>query len=268
LWREGEVLRYVRGLVNHLPYVASTYRNAAAILACCPHTVQTLPAAARDRVIDVGPEVGFDAERFRPPEKKPPHERLMFLFVGGLVPFKCAHLAVEAFGASSELRRHRLLIVGEGPERRRLVEMVRTLRLESCVEFLGVVPQERVAELMRTSDVFVFPSIRDAGAGVVIEAMASGLPCVVADHGGPASLVTPQSGVKLPLGTRDEMVQSLVRELERLAEDPALRHRLGEAARQRASDYFTWESKARSIIEIYRWVLGQRPDKPVWELGH
>ena len=194
-----------------------------------------------------------------------PRERLTFLFVGRLVPFKGIDNAVAAFGSSAALRRHRLLIVGDGPDRDRLEQIVRRLSLESCVEFLGNRqgrPFSEVVELMREADVFVYPAVREAGGAVVIEAMASGLPCAVADHGGPATLIIPECGVKVPLTTHEELVAGLARELERLALDPVLRERMGTAARRRAHCYFTWGAKAQTIVETYRWVLGQRQEKP------
>ena len=107
--------------------------------------------------------------------------------------------------------------------------MVQRLSLESCVEFLENRrgrPFSEVVELMREADVFVYPAVREAGGAVVVEAMASGLPCAVADYGGPATLITPECGVKVPLTTREARVAGLARELERLASDPMLREQM------------------------------------------
>ncbi len=262
LRKEGEWLRYVRGLNRYLPYVRGTYERAALVFAAFQHTIDNLPIKSLDRVMNI-PDIGIDPAMYPPPQARAPRKRLIFLFAGRLVPFKCADIAVAAFGASPELRRHCLLITGQGPERGHLEEIVRELSLESCVEFLGYLPsQGDVAEVMRTADVFVFPSIRESGGGAVIEAMASGLACVVVDHGGPASLVTSVSGVKIPLASREEITERLTRELERLATDSAYRQRLGAAAAERAQHYFTWDFKAKKMVEGYRWVLGQRAEKP------
>ena len=264
LRREGEWLRYLRGANRFMPYMSSTYRKAAAIFAAFPHATENLPTEVHERIIEV-PEIGFDPELFRSPPVRCPRERLTFLFVGRLMPFKGIDNAVAAFGSSEVLRRHRLLIVGDGPDRDRLKQMVQKLSLESCVEFLENRhgrPFSEVVELMREADVFVYPAVREAGGAVVIEAMASGLPCAVTDHGGPATLITPECGVKVPLTTHEELVAGLARELERLASDPELRERLGTAAWRRAQCYFTWSAKARTIVETYRWVLGQRQEKP------
>lgn len=261
LRREREWLTYVRGSYRFLPYYRSTYRKASAILAAFGHTITDLPPAALPRVIDF-PEVGFDPDLFSAPARRGRTDRTVFLFVGRLVPYKCADVLVEAFARREELRRHRLIIVGEGPERGRLESLVAQHRLQGCVELLGWKTQPEVGSLMRTADVFAFPSVRELGAGVVVEAMAAGLPCLVVDYGGPGGLVSESTGVKLPLGEKSRLVEDFAREMKRLADEPDLRLGLGAEAAQRALGDFTWEAKARWALEVYEWVLGRRPEKP------
>jgi glycosyltransferase involved in cell wall biosynthesis len=88
------------------------------------------------------------------------------------------------------------------------------------------------------------------------------LACVVTDYGGPAGALTPECGIKVPLGDPDELVARFRGALERLAEDRGLRDRLGEAAQERVRRHFTWDAKARMIVEVYRWVLGHRAGRP------
>ena len=73
---------------------------------------------------------------------------------------------------------------------------------------------------MRSADVFAFPSIRELGAGVVIEAMACGCVPVVVDYGGPGELVDDACGIRVALGPRAELIDGFTRELEALALDP------------------------------------------------
>ena len=198
LWQEREWLRFVRGFAQFLPYVRSTYRKSAAILASGQHTIDRLPVRDHGNVFNMM-EVGFDPITFQPTLERPSQDKVTFLFVGRLVPFKCARIAIAAFGSSPLLRRHRLLIVGDGPERGSLQEQVKSLRLEGTVELLGNRSHDEVAQLMGSADVFVFPSIRESGGLVVAEAMASGLACVVTDYGGPGNILTDTSGIKIPL---------------------------------------------------------------------
>lgn len=262
LAKEREWLTHLRSAYRLLPFYRSTYRRAAAILASFAHTAADLPASASDRVIDF-PEVGIDPELFAPPPPRPPRDRATFLFVGRLVPLKCVDVLVEAFAASERLRRHRLVVAGDGPERAPLEALVRRHGLEGCVELLGWKTQAEIGALMRDADVFAFPSIRELGAGVVVEAMACGLPCVVVDYGGPGGLVSPEVGTKLPLGDKAALAVGFRRELERLAADAPLRAALGEAAARHAVREYTWDAKARKVRQVYDWVLGRSATKPV-----
>jgi glycosyltransferase involved in cell wall biosynthesis len=260
LRQEREWLTYVRNSYRLLPYSRSTYRRAAAILAAFEHTAADLPVSASDRVINF-PEVGIDPALFDAPPARGRTDRLVFLFVGRLVPYKCADVLVDAFARSAILRGHRLAIVGEGPERARLEALVEKHRLGSCVELLGWKSQREVGELMRGADVFAFPSIRELGAGVVIEAMACGLPCVVVDYGGPGALVSTAVGVKVRLGDKESLASQFAMELERLASAPEDRARLGEAAAHYALSEYSWDAKARKVLRAYNWALhgGQKP---------
>lgn len=265
LRREGEWLRYVRQGYRLLPYANASYRNAAAILAAFPHTIQKLPPGLADRIIDF-PEVGADPTRFTAQPRQAERSRLDIMFVGRLVPFKCADVLISAFATSDVLRAHRLLIIGDGPERLKLEALIHENGLESCVQLLGWKPQAEVGRLMASADIFAFPSIRDAGAGVVAEAMMSGLVNVVVDYGPGHHLVDDTCGVRVPLGTREDHVRGFRDALERLVAEPERRIAMGKAAHERAVSRLSWDARARRIVEIYRWVLGERPDKPAGPL--
>lgn len=261
LRKEGEWLRYVRQGYRLLPHTASAFQKAAAILAAFEHTIENLPRGLEDRIIDV-PEIGASPDQFSWKERRAQKDRVDFLFVGRLVPFKCVDVAISAFAASRDLKRHRLLIVGDGPERPRLEQLVRDNGLADCVKFCGWIPQAEVAQLMQDTDVFAFPSIRDSGAGVIAEAMMAGLAPVVVNYGPGRHLVTDASGIRIPLGSRDDHVRGFRDAMERLVVEAPLRLSLGKGARDRAMERLTWPMKARKIIDVYNWVTGSRPDKP------
>lgn len=261
LAREKDWLTFVRNAHRWLPYHRATYRHAAAILAAFQHTIDDLPPDCRERVFNV-PEVGVDLSLFSAPPPRPKRDRLTFLFAGRLVPVKCIDVAVRAFAASPALQKHRLRIIGEGPEQPMLEQIVREHHLDGCVEFVGKLTQAEVGEEMRNADVFVFPSIHELGAGVVVEAMVSGLACVVVDYGAPGTLIGTDRGVCVPLGAKAEMTQGFTRALEDLAAHPERIAPMGQAAVGHVLKHYTWDAKARDIVEIYRWVLGERKERP------
>lgn len=261
LAREGEWLSFVRGFYKAMPYHRSTYRDSACVLAAFAHTMDDLKPKYLPKAINF-PEVGIDPELFamQPRGESP---RLEILFAGRLVPYKLPEVVVRAFAGSKLLQQHRLRIAGDGPERPRLEAIIREAGLGSCVELLGRLPQAGVAQLMRESDVFAFPSIRELGAGVVVEAMASGMACVVVDYGGPATLVDADRGIKVPMGSLDALVESFRQALESLVADPLRARALGRAAHAHALRHYAWEHKAGRTVAVYRWLMeGRRGEKP------
>ncbi len=261
LHREREYLRYVRGAYKVLPFYRSTMRKSAAILASFQHTIEDLPAGDRERMIDF-PEVGIDPEIFAYPGDRPDRDRLTFMFVGRFVALKQLDVALRVFAGSPTLQKHRLVLIGDGVEREGLEAMADELGLRDCVEFTGWMPQAEVGARMRDADVFFFPSIRELGAGVVIEAMACGTVPVVADYGGPGGLVDTSWGTKVAMGDKDALVKGFTAALERYVGDAELRRKHSRAAYDRAIEHFSWDAKARKTLEIYEWVLGQRSIKP------
>ena len=110
---------------------------------------------------------------------------------------------------------------------------------------------------MARSQAFVFPSLREFGGGVVLEALASGLPSIVVEYGGPGELVTPECGVLLPLVPRQQLVTQVQRAMEELAGDAAKCRRLGAAACRRVRDEFVWSRKAARLVEMYRQICSE-----------
>ena len=88
------------------------------------------------------------------------------------------------------------------------------------VVFAGRVPPDEVARHYRTADVLVFPSVREFGGGVVLEAMAMGTVPIVVDYGGPGELVNAECGVAVPIGRRSEIVAGVRAAVCRLLDEP------------------------------------------------
>lgn len=257
--REREWLSDLREAYRLMPFYKTTYRDSSAVLAAFNHTIVDLPPM-ENKVINF-PEVGIDPELFSRVER-PRREKMTVLFVGRLVPYKLPAVVVKAFAKSSILRQHKLVVVGDGPEKPNLEEIVAQEKLENCVEIVGKKPHSVVGKLMRESEIFAFPSVRELGAGVVVEAMACGMACLVVDYGGCGGLIDHDRGVKVPMGRFDDLVDSFAEELEKLVLNPDRVATLGKAAYQHALDYYPWDVKAKKNVEVYEWVLGHQQNKP------
>lgn len=259
--REREWLSYVRGAYRCFPSHRWTRDSAAALIVGSRATLALEASRYHSKCVYI-PENGIDPARFDRPVLRDPPVPMRVAFVGRLVPYKCADVLVEAAAPLLNDGAIILDLIGDGPERPRIEALVRDLGVSHGLEMAGWVAHEQLADRLGRSHVFAFPSVREFGGAVVVEAMALGLVPVVVDYGGPAEIVSPATGVTLPLGPRAEMVLRLRGALERLARAPRQVEEMGRAARTRVLRSFTWDAKARQVLEVYRWVTGARPDKP------
>ena len=263
--REREGLRRLRNAYRYLPYSRGTFTRATAILAAFQHTIDDLPAAVRDRVVDF-PEIGFDETLFHSAGRQAPFSGSgpkRFLYAGRLVPYKVPEAAIHAFAQSERLKDHVLHVLGDGPERPRLEAIVADAGAGERILFEGRKTQTEVAEYMRASDAFVFPSIRELGAGVVIEAMACGTVCLVTDYGAPGHLAAGGRGVRVPLQDLDGLVQGYRAAMEACIADPDAHAAMARAGEAYARDHYTWQAKAAYTGEIYADVLAGRDPQPI-----
>jgi len=143
---------------------------------------------------------------------------------------------------------HRVVIVGDGPDRGFAEQ-----QLPHAI-FTGFLNGEDLTTAYASSDIFVFPSDSESFGNVTLEAMASGLPCVCADATGSRSLVVAgETGFLAPADDADGFAAHITA----LAQDGALRQRMGAAARARALS-FSWEETMARMLGYYRALLGAR----------
>ncbi|HHB81036.1 MAG TPA: glycosyltransferase, partial [Aliiroseovarius sp.] len=127
--------------------------------------------------------------------------------------------------------------------------------------FHGWLAHEQVQDVLANATPMALPSVREFGGGVVLEAMALGVPPLVVDYAGPGELVGDGLGFKIPLDDRAGIIRALRGELRRLAQAPDLLAETGARARAHVEAHFTWAAKARQIARVYDWVTqgGPRP---------
>jgi glycosyltransferase involved in cell wall biosynthesis len=259
--KEREWLSYVRAAYRFLPGHRSTLAKSSAIIVGSRSTLKEIPERFRDKCIYL-PENAIDSARFPPPTSKTWSGVLRACFVGRLVHYKGPDMLLEAVAPLVRAARLRLDIVGDGPLMADLGAYVREQDLQSGVTLHGWVAHEKLEPVMRESHLLLFPSIREFGGGVVLEAMASGVVPVVVDYGGPGELVTEAVGFKIPLGRRQFIIDRLRNIVTAICNEPDQLRAKSEAACARVRNHFTWDIKARHIIEVYDWVGLRRANKP------
>lgn len=171
------------------------------------------------------------------------------LFVGRLVEEKGLDRLLRAWAWMPSRERPVLLIVGDGPLRRDLEQMVRALELSFSVRFLG--HQADVSKFYAMADLFVLPSITEGLSNSLLEAMAAGVPAVASNVGGNKDVVRDrETGFLVDW----DDTQACVQVLSTLLSDPGLRCRIGDAARKQACIFDIGEIAER-YRQLYQEVL-------------
>jgi glycosyltransferase involved in cell wall biosynthesis len=179
----------------------------------------------------------------------------LVVFAGRLDPQKGLHTLVAAMRspALAAAGAH-LLLLGDGPQRADLAQAIERADLADRVLFRGVV--EDVAPYLRAGDLFALPTLGEGMPNALLEAMATGLPCVASAVGGCRDVIVDgETGLLVPV----EDATAFQAALEALVESAALRERLGAAARQAAVARFGLERMVDRYEACYRAAMAGAP---------
>jgi glycosyltransferase involved in cell wall biosynthesis len=241
-----------RACANLLHRIIPGKRLAATVLVANNRTREALPVGCRGHVEEFGAS-GVDISVWRPPERcaRAANGAVWFAYLGRLIGLKGVDLLLEAFKPVAETVNAKLQIMGDGPCRQELEAMSKRLGLADHVVFSGWLSPAESSSRLRSTDVFVMPSLHDAGATVVSEAMAAGLPVIATRWGGQADSVDADSGILVEPKSREALIAGLSEAMLTLAQSRELRERVGHAARRRAVECFDWERRVDQLLKIY-----------------
>jgi len=255
--KEFAQFNFLRMFTKLIPGYAKTYRRADKILSGSTYTLEMIKDlfSLKKGQLELFHENGIPGE-FIKKTPKVAGEMLNLLFVGRLVAYKGADMAIDALASLPQAVKKRvtLTIVGGGPERDLLEKRAESLGVGNRIQFTGWVDQKQTLAYYRQGDLFCFPSIREFGGAVALEAMACGLPCIVPDYAGLGEYVTEQTGFKIPPLSREYLVNAIAEKITFLLENPGLRQQMSEQAIKRARGY-EWGTKADRMIEVYEQLI-------------
>ena len=254
----GYVIDLFRDIANWVvrvdPLMAAVFRRSDATLCKTGETLQSIPSRFRDKCL-VQVELGTEGGTAMPPRARREEEGFRVLYVGRLVYWKGLHLGLAAFARLLESRPGATLsVIGSGPDEAWLRAAAQRLGIGHAVNWIPRLEQAAVMQAYSRHDALLFPSLHDSSGNVVLEALASGLPVVCLDAGGPALLVDPSCGFKVRPLAPQQVVEDLALSLATLAGDRRLARSMGEAAFHRARAHFSWEQQVARMERLYQSV--------------
>lgn len=257
----SDIVRQKTLLAAYSPILRRVLERADVVLASSPNMVEhspfLAPIAEKCRVIPYGIDVDRYADTpellARAAELRSGHDRPIVLFVGRLVYYKGPEVLVEAMRYVDA----DLVMIGRGPLKPKLEELVAEFKIGHRVTFLDPVDDAELAAWYHAADVFCLPSVaRSEAYGLVqLEAHASGTPTVSTTLTTSVPFVNQDgvTGFTVPPGE----VVKLAEALDALATDESLRARFGQQARARAREEFTIGRMVDRTLDVYAELTGR-----------
>jgi glycosyltransferase involved in cell wall biosynthesis len=256
-------------LAKHAEDYLKMFGQAAAIIAVSRAMERKLISlGAPSEIVHYNP-CGISCQQFRgaAPEKAAP----LFLAVGRFVEKKAPQLTLRAFAqahkASPEAR---LRMIGDGPLLDECRSLVKDLKIDSAVTFLGAQPHTVVQEEMRLARAFVQHSVQASNGDCegtpvgVLEACASGLPVISTRHAGIMDVVVEgQTGFL----AEEHDVEGMTQNMLQLIRDPELAGRMGRASRLRIKNHFSQEQSDGRLWSIIEGCIASRTNGKATQLS-
>ena len=172
--------------------------------------------------------------------------------------FKMTILAFSQFIQQNPEINTELKIIGKGEDRDSLIELVKKLDIEKYVNFVGQIPLDDVFDEFNKADLFLFPTLENAGF-VFLEAMSFSLPVVGLDYGGAEQFIKSNISSQLVNDKPEynKIVNSLAENINTFYHDEENRLVVGKKNKSDLIEYFTWEAKAEKMAKIYRELLDE-----------
>jgi rhamnosyl/mannosyltransferase len=226
-------------------------RGADRIVATSPRYIETSPWLRHVRGRCTVIPLGIDTTRFTPTgqvRSDPP----MILFVGRLRYYKGLDTLLQALTRIPEAR---LTVIGEGPMRSAWETLSHELGLTERVNFAGEVDDASLPTYYQRANLFVLPANARAEAFgmVLLEAMASGLPCVTTELGTGTSWIVQDGITGLVVPPAEPM--ALAQAITTMLQDPDRRRAMGRAGRERAAEHFSVEHMISQVEALYQELL-------------
>ncbi|CDN14282.1 Glycosyl transferase, group 1 [Richelia intracellularis] len=257
--QESAHFNFLRAVGRYIiPGYVDTYKKADKVLAGSTFTFNLLKKLFEfpEENIELFYENGISSSFINYKSKPQQYEKINLLFVGRLVPYKGVDMVIEAIAQLEQSIRARVLltIVGDGSERASLELRVQELNLSNIVKFIGWVPQHKTVEYYRQADIFCFPSIREFGGAVVLEAMACGVPCIVVNNGGIGEYVTKNTGFSIEPLSREYVIKEVSKKIDLLVRNEDMLINMSAHTVERVKE-FEWGNKANKIVDFYQHMI-------------
>lgn len=235
-------------------------KNAALILYVTPDDkifFESMGCSYLRPSLDVGCDNSLKAYDNSFIKTKESNNILKIIWVGRLDYIKSLDILLEALGNDKNLQsKTHLTVIGDGELSSKYMQLAVQKKLNN-ITWLGSVSHSEVQDLMKSADVLVHTSIKEAGSAVILESLSAGLPVICHDAFGFSYTITKDCGIKIPLLNPQESALGFNKALWRCINEPELVKHLKKGCEQRSKE-LTWDYLAESIANDYLNIIRRK----------
>jgi glycosyltransferase involved in cell wall biosynthesis len=244
---------FIRNLSNRYiqisPLMNLTFLNSKKILVNNAETKKLIPYIYHHKIEEML-AVGINNNGSHKIKLDKDNSVFNICFAGNLIELKGILIVLKTF-SSLKVKNHniKLTIIGSGPYELKFKKAAIKLQIDKDVNWLGKIERDELLSIFNKSDLLLYPSLRDSGATVVLEAMFHSLPAAVLNLGGPSRIVNNTCGIKINLGRKNEneVVLELTRKIIKFIKNPNIQKIKKKESLKRV-EKFSWYKK---MIDVY-----------------
>ena len=241
--------------IRHDRLLRRTYESADCVIGIADYVADFL-SDLRIQRLEIMSETAVHG--VQPPVDRSQREgTTRLLHVGRTVRTKGLRDVIRSLAKLRDLDIH-LDVVGDGNDREACEELAAALGVEGVVTFHGKLPRAEVDGFYERADIFVFPSYREPGGNVSLEAMSFGLPVVVCRRGGPGASVDDSCAIRLDAVSPDQLAADCAAAVRTLVTDRELRLRMGAAGREHVAQHHLWSHRVARLNTLYGEIAAAR----------
>lgn len=189
---------------------------------------------------------GVNLGIFYPSSSELENHRPTLLWIGRIVKGKGVHFLIQATSLIlREIPNIRLKLIGDGPEKQKIRELIKKLNLEDVISISDYINYQNLPDIYRESDIFILPSMNEGVPKTVLEAMACGKPIVISDFSHLRELIS-DSGLMFQKGDIDALAGAILK----LMNNETLRKEYGKNARNKIIKKYSWDNTVEKTTEI------------------
>lgn len=233
------------------PLIIRPLKKSKIVIARTDDTVKVIPKKYRDKV-KTCLETSIDLREIQPKEYKINNineGKISFIYTGRLINIKGIELIIRAIPNLINKDKVKLILVGDGPQKKYLQDLSEKLNILNNIYFVGKINRTNLLNLLRQSDVFIFPSLKEGGSWALMEGMGASLPVICLDSSGMHIITDETCAIRIPVQGIDETIKAYAEAMDKLIKNRDIRIKMGNNSRRRIEQEFNWNKKGDFLLK-------------------